>query len=277
LPQWYPTQPSLSGSLTLPVNGINHEYDAVRTYNANYATSLALTNKWVNYVHTKLTHLFQTRMSYEFGRQLPTAGFENTPNAGVTTDHLTANMDYYLGSFATFQSTSGYNLLWLPQNVDKDWHQQLDPFSLSGRTSLASNLSFTFQGLYDYTKSRVTSGNVAANTSGGAWNLSINTNYSYREGYFLGPNAYFSTVNAGYNFGIGLSLQTALQYDFSAQQLSRLSLNLSRDLHCWSINAGFTQYADGKNELGFGINLKAFPEVHVGTGGAEGLSLGQSQ
>lgn len=282
LPRWI-TQPSISGSLSLPITGMAQEWDATKQFLVSYSTNLSLTNKWVNYVKSKPTHLMQTRLSYDFSRALPTPDSRNLQDAGVTTNHLGLFLDYFLGTNWSLQSSTGYSFLWkremqadgtiLDNSKVRDWRKQLDPFTLTGRGSW-ERFSINWQGTYDYSKARITMGNVNANLNSSKWNLGFNTSYFYRPGDPRGENAVLGTLNAGYNFGIGLSAHTNLQYDFNQRELTRYSVTLNRDLHCWAMTLGYTQYADGHNEIGFGINLKAFPEVRIGSGGNE-FAVGQ--
>ena len=55
------------------------------------------------------------------------------------------------------------------------------------------------------------------------------------------------SFSASIGLGSGWKASTSLSYDVSAKQLSYTSINVSRDLHCWSMNASFVPFGPYKN------------------------------
>ncbi|MBN1595476.1 LPS-assembly protein LptD [candidate division FCPU426 bacterium] len=282
LPLWVLTQPSISGSLSFPVNAVyreGHDPDfgpdagiPPTEYSGAYSTLVTLTNKWVNYRYTKPTHLLQTRLSHEFARKWPLGGERILPRAGVTGNRIGLGADYFLGDFFSLQGNSGYHLLL--QDETDEWRERMDPLSFNGRASLGSFLSLNWQGQHDWIRERITSAYVSSSSYGKNWNISLSGSYSY-VGVLEQDHSLFGVLSGGYKPAWGIGLNSSLQYDFVKQEFTNFSINLSRDLHCWEMQAGFKIYADGNLELGFGINLKAFPEIKVGMGGPSGLSVGE--
>lgn len=269
-----PTQPSLSGSLYLPLTGSyretvfdDHAGDQVTPQtqlDAGYSTNLTLTNKWVNYRYTKPTHLVESRLSHDFSRQFSLAGDRVLQNAGVTSNRLGAGVDYLMGNFFVLRGSTGYNFhLAVPS---PDWRDHMDPLSFSGNATLGSGVTLNWQGTHDWLKQRVTSGYVSASLTERDWNLSWNNSYSYLGTASGQEHSWFAMLSAGVRPGLGLSLQSGLQFEMLQKKFTNYSLTLSRDLHCWEMQTGLKVYADGRYEVGFGLNLKAFPEFHVGSG-----------
>lgn len=269
-----PTQPSLSGSLSLPLTGSYKEilfgdYSGDRSVSrtqmdAGYATNLTLTNKWVNYRYTKPTHLVESRLSHDFSRGFSLTGDRVLPDAGVTANRLGAALDYNMGTFFVLRGSTGYNLYLATESPD--WRKHMDPLNISGNASLISNVSLNWQGTHDWLKQRITSGYVSASLTERDWNLSWNNSYSYVGGVPGREHSWFAVLNAGVQPGLGISLQSSLQFEVLQKKFTNYSLTLSHDLHCWEMQTGFKMYADGQYEVGFGLNLKAFPEFHVGSG-----------
>lgn len=55
------------------------------------------------------------------------------------------------------------------------------------------------------------------------------------------------SFSASIGLGSGWKASTSLSYDVSAKQLSYTSINVSRDLHCWSMNASFVPFGPYKS------------------------------
>ncbi|MCK5219688.1 hypothetical protein KAR10_09200, partial [bacterium] len=237
---------------------------------AAYTTQLTLTNKWVNYQRTTPTHLMQSRFTHEFSRKFSLLQESYLPRAGVNSHRLRLGLDYYRGSTFSLQTQTGYDLL----DETAGWQARMDPLTFNGRASLWQPLSLSWQGIYGWKKARITSGYLSTGTHGKKWNLNLAGSYSWREN-FNPEHAIFGTLGGTYNTGMGLSVRSSIQYDFSGQRLKNFTLGLGRDLHCWNMQAAFTLYEDGKTNIGLGINLKAFPQVKAGMGGTEGFSVGE--
>ncbi|MCD4813032.1 hypothetical protein K8S19_05010 [bacterium] len=276
-----PTQPSLSASISFPIRGVYKEtfypdeiIDAgtdQTQLDFSYTTSVSLINKWVNYRYSNPTYLMQSRLTHSFSRKFPLLEASDLQYAGVTGHKLSLATDYYVGSFFTLQASTGYSFLLDETYID--WKKRVDPISVNGRVTLFNTMNLSWQGQHDWLKERITSGFISTGMSGKKWDASVNGSYSYL-GSSTQEHSIFTTLSAGYKPGLGLALRSGLQYDVVQNEFTNLSLSLSRDLHCWDMQSSFKIYKDGTYELGFGMNLKAFPEFKVGTGNADGLAVG---
>jgi len=284
------TQPSLSWSLSAPLSGYlkeslvtDYAADAAEPsarLNASYATNFTLTNKWVNYQKTKPTHLMQSRLSYDFSRRISHLEDSGTAYAGVSANRLGLGLDYFAGNLLRLQTSTAYNYLEKYSN----WRQNLDPVSLTGNLSM-SPYSLTWQSQYQWMFGKFTSGYLSAATYGGKWNVALNTSYSYQGSASSASTlsdfreySVYGSLNGTYRAGLGFSLRSSAQYDFSRNRLNNISFGILRDLHCWELQAGYSRYLSSlgdRNEFGIGINLKAFPAFRAGTPGAGGFSAGE--
>lgn len=280
-PRSLPTQPSLSASLSLPVNATAADPAAGSNWleelhgTAGYTASLTLTNKWVNFQRTKPTQLLQSRLGYAFARSLWNPDFARLANAGVSQNLASLGLDYYLGSQADFHADTSYNLLAQPET---SWRERWAPVYFNGRASLAENVTANGQARYDWLQNQFSSAYLGTTFQGGrVWNLTLTGSYSSSAA--LGTpgsvQTLLGTLSAGWNPPWGIGVQTYTQYDFNLKQWDRFTVNLTRDLHCWMLEAGFSIDSVQKVEIGVGINLKAFPEFRAGTGGAQGTTLGK--
>lgn len=290
-PLWVLTQPSLSWTLGLPWSGYVKEtlvpgYAADQSepsarLDAAYTTSVTLTNKWVNYQKTNPTHLLESRLSHGFSRKIAHLDEPGIANAGVTSNRMGLSLDYYAGSLARFQTSTGYNFL----SSAGDPVSRLDALSLVGSFNLLP-FNLTWQSQYQWTTGKFSSGYVSAGTYGKGWTLSLNTSYAYQGPYASGltpPADYreysvYSSVNGTLQTNLGFAVQSSAQYDFSRNRLNTFTVGIRRDLHCWEMQAGYTRTlaSDGyQDQFGMGINLKAFPAFRAGTPGAGGFSLGE--
>jgi hypothetical protein len=287
-PRRIPTTPSLSATFSLPVSAYlketalpNYSGDQVQSparLEAGYATSLSLTDKWVDYQKTKVSHLMQSRLTYAFSRALAHLDDPRVAAAGVTGDNLGLGLDYIMGNDFSVQSNETYNFLDAPTGLDNaDWREHLSPFTLSGRGLLARAYSLNWQASYQWPKGKVTNGYLSAGTYGKGWNAAWNTSYAYVEGVEV-PSQVYSGVSSTFALGPLLSLQSSVQYNFSERHLNNISLSLSRDLHCWEMQVSYAHYFDnfgGRDEIGFSLNPKAFPQLRVGNAGTTaGLAVG---
>ncbi len=272
LPMWVTTQPSLAWSLSTPIQGSykeqlipDYEKDLDGQYgllNASYNTSVTLTNKWVNYVHTKPTHLVQSQLSYDFQRSLDLLHDQHLPNAGVTSEGLRLKLSYNMGNFLYNEIGTRYSFL-----PEVSWYEKWDNPLLTGYLRLP-NFTLNWQGTYSVQFHEVNSGNVNFNYYSGLWNVAINTSYSLATDMnsILGDSLFVS-FNAGVRPpGWGLGLQGNTQYNVIDHQFTSFTLSMTRDLHCWTGQAAIKVYQDGHAEIGFGLNIKAFPEIKAGMG-----------
>lgn len=287
-PLWMLTQPSLSWTLSLPVSGYVKEslvpfysldqQEPTARADASYGTSVTLTNKWVNYVKTKPTHLVQSRLGHGFTRKFTHLDVPGTANSGVTSNRLSLGLDYFAGSDFSLQADTACTLLPLAAAAG-DWRAGLDPLSVNGRATLSERLQTSWQASYQWLLGKVTSGYLSANTAGRNWTLGAYGSYSY-TGVAYGDvkdHSVYGTLSGTYRPSPSASLQGSVQYDVSSNRLNQMSLGLGYDLHCWEMQVSWSRYfsvGGDKDELGFGITLKAFPEVRAGSLGAGALRVG---
>ncbi|NTV51525.1 MAG: LPS-assembly protein LptD [Candidatus Firestonebacteria bacterium] len=283
------TQPSLSASLSMPLSAYVKETtvpeyagdqtQASARMDASYATAVTLTDKWVDYQKTKHTHLMQSRLTYAFSRKLAHLDDPNQAAAGVTGDNLGLGLDYYLGNEFSVQSSETYDFMDVSSvyGDNADWRLHLQPFSLSGRGQLAQKVNLNWQAQYQWPKGKITNGYFSAGTFGSGWNASWNTSYAFVEGAANASQVY-SGLSTMFSLGPLLSLQSSAQYNFTEHHLNNISVSLNRDLHCWEMQVGYSHYFDsngGRDEIGFSIFPKAFPQLKVGNSGASaGMSVG---
>jgi lipopolysaccharide transport LptD-like protein len=278
LPVQVVTQPSLSGSISFPISGVYREtfYDDYDTWESEldtaYNTRVTLTNKWVNYRYTKITHLMQTRTSHEFTRKFPLLEEVSLSRSGITSHRLGLAADYFMGNFLTLQTSTAYDLL--EHDQERDWRERMDALTLNGRATISPQVSLNAQGQHSWQKERITSGYLSSSIYSKQWNMTLSSSYAYL-GTLAQDYSLFASLSAGYRPETGVSFTSVLQYDVVKKEFTNFSLSLSRDLHCWAMNAGFKVYSDGNLSVGLGINLKAFPEFKLGMGGAEGVSIGE--
>ncbi len=293
------TQPGLSASLSLPINTywkervieefIPDRYEPSGRVDASYGTGLSLTNKWVDYQRSTPTHLMQSRLTHSFSRRLAHLD-EPQRESGVTSNNILLGLEYFAGSDFSIQSSNTYNLMSIAPDTltqeehNGDYRYHLDPFTLTGRAMLAKTLNLNWQGQYNWLKGRVTSGYLSGSTFGKGWNAAVNTSYSYLEGGVTGSlqNMIYSTFSGSYALTPQTNLQSTVQYNFSKGRITSMSVSMSRDLHCWEMQMGYTHYfaqSDNdvdRNEIGFSINPKAFPQFKVGGGPTGGAGTGMS-
>jgi lipopolysaccharide assembly outer membrane protein LptD (OstA) len=291
-PRRIPTMPSLSATFSLPVTSYLKENtvdgytgDQIQSparFDAGYSTAVTLTDKWVDYEKTKLTHLMQSRLTYSFSRELAHLDDPNTTAAGVTGDNLGLGLDYFMGNDFSVQSNTVYDFMDVAAGSDgishnDDWRLHMQPFTLNGRGQLAKQYTLNWQAQYQFPKGKVTNGYLSAGTFGKGWNLSWNTSYAYVEGTDYASEVY-SGVSTTFSLGPLLALQSAVQYNFTEQHLNNISVSLNRDLHCWEMQLSYAHYFDttgGRDEIGFSLSPKAFPQLRVGnTGASTGMTLG---
>jgi lipopolysaccharide assembly outer membrane protein LptD (OstA) len=286
-PRWIPTMPSLSATFSLPITSYLKEstvadYPLDQTqsparFDTGYNTSLSLTDKWVDYEKTKLTHLMQSHLTYSFSRELAHLDDPNTAAAGVTGNNLALGLDYSMGNNFSVQSNDTYNLMDVPAGTgnNADWREHLQPFALNGRGQLTPQLNLTWQAQYQWLLGKVTNGYFSTSTFGKGWNASWNTSYAYVA---AAPNAdqVYSGVSTTFSLGPSLSLTSAVQYNFTEQHINNVSISVNRDLHCWEMQFSYAHYYDlfgGRDEFGFSLSPKAFPQLKVGNSSA-GMTLG---
>ena len=102
------------------------------------------------------------------------------------------------------------------------------------------------------------------------WSLSVSYNLRYAPGnkwdekknYYkmeLRQNLSFS---ASLGFGSGWKASTSLSYDVNAKKLAYTSINVSRDLHCWSMSASFVPFGPYKSyTFHIGVNASMLADL----------------
>ena len=83
------------------------------------------------------------------------------------------------------------------------------------------------------------------------WSLSVSYNLRYgpnsskwdeKRNYYKMEFRHNLSFSASIGLGSGWKASTSLSYDVNAKKLSYTSINVSRDLHCWSMSASFVPF-----------------------------------
>ena len=70
------------------------------------------------------------------------------------------------------------------------------------------------------------------------------------------------SFSASLGFGSGWKANTSLSYDVNAKKLSYTSINVSRDLHCWSMSASFVPFGPFKSyTFHIGVNASMLADL----------------
>ncbi len=96
------------------------------------------------------------------------------------------------------------------------------------------------------------------------WSLTVSYNincfrgseFDYEKMYYKLDWSSVLAFNASIGLGKGWKVSGNLSYDFKAKKLSYSSINVSKDLHCWSMSASFVPFGPYKS-YNFHIGVKA--------------------
>ena len=70
------------------------------------------------------------------------------------------------------------------------------------------------------------------------------------------------SFSASLGLGSGWKASTSLSYDVNAKKLSYTSINVSRDLHCWSMSASFVPFGPYKSyTFHIGVNASMLADL----------------
>lgn len=78
------------------------------------------------------------------------------------------------------------------------------------------------------------------------------------------------SFSASIGLGSGWKASTSLSYDVNAKKLSYTSINVSRDLHCWSMNASFVPFGPYKSyTFHIGVNAGMLADLKYDTSSSD--------
>ena len=81
------------------------------------------------------------------------------------------------------------------------------------------------------------------------------------------------SFSASIGFGKGWKASTSLSYDVNAKKLSYTSINISRDLHCWSMSASFVPFGPYKSyTFHIGVNASMLKDLKYDTSSSDATS-----
>ncbi len=102
------------------------------------------------------------------------------------------------------------------------------------------------------------------------WSLSISYNLRYGasnqwdedRNYYKMEFRHNLSCSASIGLGSGWKASTSLSYDVNAKKLSYTSINVSRDLHCWSMSASFVPFGPYKSyTFHIGVNASMLADL----------------
>ena len=102
------------------------------------------------------------------------------------------------------------------------------------------------------------------------WSLSVSYNLRYGAGnewdekrnYYKMEFRHNLSFSASLGLGNGWKASTSLSYDVNAKKLSYTSINVSRDLHCWSMSASFVPFGPYKSyTFHIGVNASMLADL----------------
>ena len=81
------------------------------------------------------------------------------------------------------------------------------------------------------------------------------------------------SFSASLGLGSGWKASTSLSYDVNAKKLAYTSINVSRDLHCWSMSASFVPFGPYKSyTFHIGVNASMLADLKYDTSSADATS-----
>lgn len=106
------------------------------------------------------------------------------------------------------------------------------------------------------------------------WSLTVSYTVSYRPGsQFDYAKMQYKRVwtnnlniSASIGLGKGWKASTSISYDFKAKRFSYTNINVSRDLHCWSMSASFVPFGPYKSyTFHIGVNASMLADLKYDT------------
>ena len=110
------------------------------------------------------------------------------------------------------------------------------------------------------------------------WSLSVSYSLRYGAGrewdekrnYYKMEFRHNLSFSASIGLGSGWKASTSLSYDVNAKKLSYTSINVSRDLHCWSMSASFVPFGPYKSyTFHIGVNASMLKDLKYDTSSAD--------
>lgn len=113
------------------------------------------------------------------------------------------------------------------------------------------------------------------------WSLGVSYSLRYGAGrewdekrnYYKMEFRHNLSFSASIGFGKGWKASTSLSYDVNAKKLSYTSINISRDLHCWSMSASFVPFGPYKSyTFHIGVNASMLKDLKYDTSSSDATS-----
>ena len=110
------------------------------------------------------------------------------------------------------------------------------------------------------------------------WSLSVSYNLRYTAGSQWDEKRNYPKMEFRHNLscsaslglGSGWKASTTLSYDVNAKKLSYTSINVSRDLHCWSMSASFVPFGPYKSyTFHIGVNASMLADLKYDTSSSD--------
>ena len=113
------------------------------------------------------------------------------------------------------------------------------------------------------------------------WSLSVSYSLRYAAGnewdekrnYYKMEFRHNLSFSASLGLGSGWKASTSLSYDINAKKMSYTSINVSRDLHCWSMSASFVPFGPYKSyTFHIGVNASMLADLKYDKSSADATS-----
>jgi hypothetical protein len=111
------------------------------------------------------------------------------------------------------------------------------------------------------------------------WSLSVSYSLRYganssewdeKRNYYKMEFRHNLSFSASIGLGKGWKASTSLSYDVNAKKLAYSSINVSRDLHCWSMSASFVPFGPYKSyTFHIGVNASMLKDLKYDKSSAE--------
>jgi hypothetical protein len=113
------------------------------------------------------------------------------------------------------------------------------------------------------------------------WRLSVSYSLRYgasnewdeKRNYYKMEFRHNLSFSASIGLGNGWKASTSLSYDVNAKKLAYSSINVSRDLHCWSMSASFVPFGPYKSySFHIGVNASMLKDLKYDKNSADATS-----
>jgi hypothetical protein len=249
---------------------------------AGFATRDSLQTRWNRWCSSTL--------GWDLARQLLHS--QPLPWSGLTQHDLNGRIDFDGRLGFSFSLASRYDLL--PYDEPYDLFR-LAPLTLDARwTPKGAGAKAGFNVLYDAGNGELQqwTGSLNKADPAGAWQWSLGMSWvNQRLAYMArsdpeapaittwAPESMMTADILRLNLGTSFHMTEHWRFgvnesvDLTNKHIDDQSLSIWRDLHCWELQATVHQRPDGSMEFTGGINLKALPNLRVGSGSVEALGL----